>query len=178
MRHLLWLAMIGLAAPLAVQAQATTNPVVASAQEIFTRQSKLITAAVEQMPPDKYSYHPTPDQRTFAQIAAHIAQSDFGVCGILAGAPAPQAPKVTDADSKDTLVSAVNASFAFCDQALASLQDAKLGETITFMRAQKPLSRALFELTDDLEDHYSQMAGYLRLSGMTPPSASPMKAMK
>ena len=34
---------------------------------------------------------------------------------------------------------------------------------------------ALFELTTDLEDHYSQMAGYLRLNGLTPPSAKPHK---
>jgi uncharacterized damage-inducible protein DinB len=176
MRHRFWLAMIGLAAPLALHAQATTNPVVASAREIFTRQSALIAKAAEQMPEDKYSYHPTPDQRTFAQIIAHVVQSDFGVCGILAGSPAPQIPKVSDTDSKDTLVAAVKASFSFCDETLANLPDSKLGDTITFIRgAQTSRARALFEITDDLEDHYSQLASYLRMVGLTPPSATPMK---
>ena len=33
----------------------------------------------------------------------------------------------------------------------------------------------MLELTDDLEDHYSQLASYLRLNGMLPPSATPAK---
>jgi hypothetical protein len=41
--------------------------------------------------------------------------------------------------------------------------------------AKEPRARALFELTGDIEDHYSQMAGYLRLNGLTPPSAAPHK---
>lgn len=172
MRKLILLVMICLAAPLVVSAQETANPVVSSAREIYARQSKYIAAAAEQMPADKYNYHPTPDQWTFGKIISHVAQSDFAVCAMLSGAPAPEVPKVTETDPKDTLVTAVKASFEFCDKALASLQDSQLGDTITYFRgAQKPRARALVELTDDLEDHYSQMASYLRLNGMTPPSA-------
>lgn len=172
MRKLIWLALIGLAAPLAASAQGTANPVVSSAQEIYSRQSKYIAAAAEQMPADKYNYHPTPDQWTFGKIVSHVAQSDFAVCAMLSGAPATEVPKVAETDPKDTLVTAVKASFEFCDKALANLQDSQLGDTITYFRgAQKPRARALVELTDDLEDHYSQMASYMRLNGMTPPSA-------
>ncbi len=176
MRRLVWLATIGLAAPLAVQAQATTNPVVSSAHEIFTRQSAFMTAAAEEMPADKFTYRPTPDQSTFAHILAHVAQANNGICAILSGNPAPQGPKTSDTDSKEALIAGMNASFTFCDQTLTNLPDSKLGDTITYFRgAQKPRSRALVELTDDLEDHYSQMAMYLRLNGMTPPSAQPKK---
>jgi hypothetical protein len=54
--------------------------------------------------------------------------------------------------------------------------DAQLGDTITYFGgAKKPRARALVELTDDLEDHYSQLASYLRLKGMLPPSAQGKK---
>src|ERR1700728_5489433 len=98
MRRLLWLAMIGLAAPLAANAQATPNPVVSTAREIFARQSKFIVAATEQMPADKYSYHPTPDQWSFGKIASHIAVSGNAICAMLSDTPAPQA-KVSETDS-------------------------------------------------------------------------------
>jgi uncharacterized damage-inducible protein DinB len=173
-RSLIWLPLIGLAAPLALHAQATATPVVSSAREIFTRQSKYIVAAAEEMPPEKYHYHPTPDQWTFGKIATHVAQSSNAVCAMLSDTPAPQGPKLSEDDSKETIVAAVKASFEFCDKALSNLQDSKLGDTITYFRgSQVPRARALFELTDDLEDHYSQMASYLRLSGLTPPSAKP-----
>lgn len=174
--RLFWPAMIAMAVSFTAAAQATTNPVVSTAREIFARQSKFIVAAAEQMPADKYSYHPTPDQWSFGKIASHIAVSGNAICAMLSDVPAPQGAKVSDTDSKDTIVAAVKESFAFCDKSLANLTDAQMGDTITYFRgARTPRARALFELTDDLEDHYSQLASYLRLSGMTPPSAQPKK---
>jgi uncharacterized damage-inducible protein DinB len=172
MRRLFLLAMLSVAA----HAQVSANPVVSTAREIFARQSRFIVAAAEQMPADKYSYHPTVDQWSFGKVTSHIAVSGNALCGMLSDTQAPAGPKVGEADSKEILVAALKASFAFCDQALTNLKDSQMGDTITYFRgARTPRARALFELTDDLEDHYSQMASYLRLSGMTPPSAQPKK---
>jgi hypothetical protein len=123
------------------------------------------------MPADKFMYKPTPEQMTFAKIISHVAQSNGGICGMLSGATAPATVKVAETASKEELVAAVKASFAFCDAAMDGLTDAKLGDTISFFGgAKKPRARALIEITGDLEDHYSQMAGYLRLNGLLPPS--------
>lgn len=155
-------------------AQQVANPVVTSAKEIYTRQAAFIATAAEKMPEDKYAYHPTPEQWSYGKIVSHVAQANFGVCAMLAGAPAADVPKVTETSSKDALVTALKASFDFCSKALDGLQDSSLGDTITYFGgAKKPRARALVELTDDLEDHYSQMASYLRLNGMLPPSAKP-----
>ena len=63
-------------------------------------------------------------------------------------------------------------SFAFCDQALASLDDSKLGEQLPFFGGSK-MSRANAEMVTvgDWADHYSQMANYLRLNNLLPPTA-------
>ena len=166
-----------LAVPVAARAQAApANPVVASAREIFERQTKFIAAAADEMPADKYSYHPTPDQWSFGKIVSHVAMVDFLVCSMISGTPAPQDQKVTETDPKEKMASALQASFDFCSKALANLQDSQLGDTVKFFGGREaPRARALFELTGDLEDHYSQLAGYLRLNGMLPPSAKPRK---
>jgi hypothetical protein len=149
-----------------------SNPVVASATEIFQRQSSYIVAAAEQMPADKYGYHPTPDQWTYGKIVSHVIEANFGVCGMLSGDGPGKGPTVTDTTPKDQLVTILKQSFETCQKALDGLQDSSLGGTITYFRgAKKPRARALVELTDDLEDHYSQMASYLRMNGMLPPSA-------
>jgi uncharacterized damage-inducible protein DinB len=171
----LWFPIVVLAISAALPAQ-TANPIVSSAKEIYTQQAKYIVAAFEEMPTEKYSYSPTPQQMSFAKIATHIVLANQHVCAMLSGSPAPETAKLSESDSKETLVSAVKGSFTFCDKAVDSLQDSQLGDTITFFGgAKKPRARALFELTGDLEDHYSQMAGYLRLNGLTPPSASSHK---
>ena len=175
MKTSLWLTIVALATSVSLPAQ-TTNPIVSSAKEIYTRQAKYIVAAFEEMPAEKYSYHPTPPQQSFAKLALHIVEVNGLVCTMLSGSPAPVTAKLSDGDSKQTLITAVKGSFAFCDKAVGNLQDSQLGDTITFFGgAKKPRARALFELTVDLEDHYSQMAGYLRLNGLTPPSATPHK---
>jgi uncharacterized damage-inducible protein DinB len=174
------LTLVGLATSAALQAQApapapvysATNPVVSSAREIYDRQSKFIVLAAEQMPAEKYSYKPTADQWTYGKVIAHVTQANNAVCAMLSDTPAPTGAKLAETDSKEVLGAALKASFSFCDKALATLPDSKLGDTITYFgKTHPPRARALFELTDDLEDHYSQMASYLRLNGMVPPSA-------
>jgi hypothetical protein len=140
------------------------------------RQSAYMVTAAEQMPEAKYSYHPTPDQWTYGKIVAHVTQANNGVCGMLSDSKAPAGAAFTETSSKEVLVTALKASFDFCGKAMDELKDSKLGDTITYFGgAKKPRARALIELTDDLEDHYSQMASYLRMNGMVPPSATPKK---
>jgi hypothetical protein len=165
-----------LAVPVILNAQAVSNPVVTSAKEIYVRQSAYIVAATGQMPAGKFGYRPTPDQWTYGKIVAHIAQANDHVCAMLYDKPAPDGSVVKDSSPKDELAAALKASFDYCGKALDALQDAQLGDTITYFGGvKKPRARALVELTDDLEDHYSQMASYLRLNGMLPPSAAPKK---
>ena len=132
-RKLILMTMICLASAISGRAQQpVANPVVASAREVYERQSKYIAGAAEEMPPEKYGYHPTPEQWTFGKIISHVAQSDFGVCSILSDSPAPQSWKVTDTDPKEKLVAAVKASFDFCSKVLANLEDSKLGDAVKF----------------------------------------------
>lgn len=163
-------------APAGPPAAATANPVAWSAKQLYVRESKNMLAAADEMPEDKYSYHPTADQWTFAKLISHVAQSNGSLCSALSDTPAPAAVKVADTASKADLIAALKASFDFCGPVLDNLQDAKLGDTVTLFRgARMPRAAALVALTADLPDHYSQLAGYLRLNGMLPPSAQPKK---
>ena len=162
------------AAP-ALPAEATANPVVWSAKLLYQRDAKNMMAAADEMPADKYSYHPTPDQWTFGKVVSHIAQSNGGLCAALGGGTAPAALTVSDTASKADLMAALKASFDYCGPVLDGLTDAKLGETVTVFHRTLPRATALVALPVDLADHYSQMASYLRLNGMLPPSAQPRK---
>lgn len=152
-----------------------SNPVVASSREIFDAQSKFMMAAADEMPEAKYGFRPTPEQWTFGKTVAHVVGGNNHVCAMLAGVPSP-AVSVTETSSKEALGAALKESFDFCGKALDGLKDAQLGDTITFFGgSKKPKARALVELVADLSDHYSQMASYLRLNGLLPPSAKPRK---
>jgi Uncharacterized protein conserved in bacteria len=77
---------------------------------------------------------------------------------------------------KDTLVSRLRNSFAFCQRAFATLTDANLADELSPIVGGAPgqtFPRARFVVLfmNDLVDHWSQMAGYMRAMGMVPPSA-------
>ncbi|WP_160115168.1 DinB family protein [Bryocella elongata] len=153
----------------------TKNPVMWSSDQIYYRQAKFIAAAADAMPEDKYGFQPTPAQLTFGAAIRHLAGSNGNICGSISGMPAPAATKVAETATKDELVAALKASFEFCDAAMAGATDAKLGDQITWRGGKAPRARAVIELVADLEDHYSQLAGYMRLNDILPPSATPKK---
>ena len=74
-------------------------------------------------------------------------------------------------------MSKLKASFAFCDQAIEQVTDATLPDAISFTLggAERKSTRVAMVLLHalDLADHYSQLANYMRLNGMLPPSALP-----
>jgi predicted HAD superfamily phosphohydrolase len=156
---------------------AAAQGVVAEAfRNVARDEGKNLTAAAEVMPTDKYSYKPTPKQMSFGEIIAHLAQGNDFLCGSIGGTKAPERSKVTPTASKDALVARLKETFQFCDQALANLDDSKLGEQLP-MFGGKTMSRAAVEMVTvgDWADHYSQIANYLRLNGLLPPTA--MKKM-
>ena len=133
------------------------NPVADAFRDYARESAKNLMAAAEEFPADKFSYKPTPAQMS---------------CGTIGGMKAPTRAKVAGTDTKEALVSRLRETFAFCDQALASLNDSNLGEALPFFGGRK-MSRAgvIMVTTGDWADHYSQYANYLRLNSMLPPTA-------
>jgi hypothetical protein len=94
----------------------------------------------------------------------------------VADVPAPKAEELKETDSKDKMLAAANASFDFCDQALAKMDDSKLGDTVEgFGGHQFPRAMFALGLASGWADHYSAAAQYLRLNGILPPTAQPKK---
>ena len=93
------------------------------------------------MPADKYGFKPTPAQMSFADIVVHLTEGNDYLCGAIAGAKAPQRSKVSATDSKAVLIARLKETFQFCNDAIATLDDTKLGEQIPFFGG-RPMSRA------------------------------------
>ena len=174
----LWIAGLCFVAPIGAHAQAapTPNAVTKTVQRLLDGYTRNLVGTAETMPPANYGYRPTPEEMTFGQSIAHIAEVNNFSCSKFADLPMPEGPKVTEKDSKEKLVAALKSSFDYCSQSLAKLDDSKLSDPITFFGG-RPSTRAaaVFELIDDLSDHYGTLSVYLRLNGLLPPSAQPKK---
>lgn len=156
----------------AQNSSASKNPVSDAVRSSVERASKNMVAAADEMPADKYSFHPTAGQMTFGHLVVHMANSNNLLCSKISGTAAPTSEKLSDTDPKDKLVSALKASFDFCTQALANVDDSNLSEQLTLF-GSRTTSRAgaMIALTNDFADHYSTAAAYLRANDLLPPTA-------
>jgi hypothetical protein len=151
------------------------NPVTTVIKEIMPRQAKNLQGAVDTMPPDKFSFKPTEPQMTFGHLVSHVIESNYYLCAKAADLPKPKIEEAKETE-KDALSKSLKASFDFCTESLAKVDDSKLGDTIeAYGGRQVPRAWALIALTNDWADHYAAAATYLRLNGLLPPTAQPKK---
>ncbi len=153
----------------------TANPIATTVKQMEARYAKNLIGAADEMPTDKYNYRPTPEQISFAHLMAHVAEANYALCGAAAGEQTKQA-KLSENDPKDVLSKGVKDSFAYCEQALAKVDDSSLGQTVTIFEGQTGTrGSALIRAVAAWADHYSAAAMYLRLNNILPPSAAKLK---
>lgn len=162
--------------PTSAPAAPVKDPVATSLRMLLPRSRNNILGAITAMPADKFGYKPTPEQITFEHLVVHIIGSNNGGCAKAANVDAPKVEEVKETDSKDKLLAAATASFDFCSDALAKMDDSRLGDTVElFGGHQFPRAMAALGLASGWADHYAAAAMYLRLNGILPPSAQPKK---
>lgn len=128
-----------------------------------------ILKAADKMPDANYSFKPTPEVRTFAEVLDHIADSQMRTCAPVAGDEVT--PKAAGRTSKTEVTAALNDTFAECDKAYGSLSDANAADTVTTAHGpQTKLGTLTGNLAHDSEE-YGTLAMYLRLKGIVPPSS-------
>lgn len=160
------------------------NPITTVFQTRTMALQRNLAQAFDSIPERLFNYKPTPVQQTIGYIAQHLANDNYLFCNAFGDMKAAQAAEdTTTADSvkatwpKERLMARLNASFAFCESAFAQLNDANLADqiTMTFRGQSRTVTRAAMVLghVTDMADHYSQLANYMRLNNMVPPTALP-----
>jgi uncharacterized damage-inducible protein DinB len=156
----------------AVEHSAPSNPVAQGFRDYESSAANNLIAAAEEFPADKYSFKPTPAQMSVADIIVHLARGNDFFCSSLSGGKAPTRTKIAATDGKDVLLARLKETFAYCATALANVDDSKLSEMLPFFGGRSITRASMLVVTAaDFADHYSQLAIYLRLNGLLPPTA-------
>lgn len=189
----LYVAVMTLALPAFVSAQQPAaappaDPITTAFRNRTLALQRNLAQAFDSIPEAKFNYKPTPAQLTIGYIAQHLAADNYFFCNnfgdMKATVPAAQtatADSVKAKWPKADLVSQMKESFKFCEAAVAQLNDANIGGFFTqagpngTTRQSARVNMVLGHVVD-MADHYSQIANYMRLNGMIPPTALPRPA--
>src|SRR5437667_7075304 len=63
------------------------NPLSGEIKQSYQTVKNNIIKSAQEMPEENYSFKPTPDIRSFAQVLGHIAESQMRTCSAAIGAP-------------------------------------------------------------------------------------------
>lgn len=163
------------------------NPITTVLKNQTLNYQRLMAQAFDSIPESKFNYKPTPAQLTIGYVAQHVAEDNYYFCnnfGAMKATVSDEEKSTPDSVKakwpKAKLVEQLKAANKFCEDAYAQLDDAKLAETFDApgpggQTRKVARANAAVGHVADLVDHYSQIANYMRLNNLIPPSALPRK---
>lgn len=146
---------------------AAQNPLTTTAtQRYFNVVRRNLEASADAMPAEKYGFRLTAGQMTFAEWLIHSTQRNYSDCATLKGVGVPEAERqAAGLKEKAEVSKALKDSFAYCADALQAMDDQKA-------ISSAPVSMAFLHLVVHNNEIYGNIAGYLRVSGIVPPSTA------
>jgi hypothetical protein len=144
--------------------------IAAEIKGVYATVKSNLLAAADVMPESNYGFAPVSEELTFGKWIAHVADAQTGICSTLNGQTrrGDAATKTSKAD----LVAALKASFDECDKAYNALTDANATELLAYGRGQNSRAGRLAYNTAHDQECYGNMAVYMRLKGIVPPSTA------
>ena len=167
MRFLLCAAFLSLALPAA-------EPITAAFKAKYNTQKLNFTESAVAMADENMKFRLTPDQRSFGDWLEHTADMNYRMCSQIVGQPAPKNTGVNGVQNrgKKAIEEAINASFAHCDKVFDGLTDAKALEEVPAGNKKVVAVDVMFSYIANLNAHYGNMVGYMRVKGVIPPSTA------
>ena len=132
----------------------------------------MFAIAADSMSDADYAFKPTAEVRSFGQLLAHVAGSNYQFCASALGEQPPatdlEKTRTTRADIRQVL----GESMDYCDRAFASMHDAAKASTPRPFRESRLPALALLNFRNyHALLHWGNAITYMRLRGKVPPSA-------
>src|SRR3712207_2950870 len=157
-----------------VSKDAPANPAVAMQRSLWRGNIRYLTIAAEEWPEADYDWKPVATVRSFGQLIAHVAGSQYAFCAPALGEnrDADEGNVERNATTKAAIVAALKASTEYCDRAY-NISDAQAARPATFFGNPSTGLYAIASNAGHNAEHYGNIVTYMRIKGMVPPSSRP-----
>lgn len=139
--------------------------------EVLIQEDKF-TRLAEAIPADKYSWRPTPDVRSFAEVFLHVSAANYGVyrlvgSPLLANIDMKTLEKSTTDKAK--VIATLKDSFEHAKAAIKAMPDADLGKSVDWFGGKNTERGILLFIVRHAAEHLGQAIAYARFAGIVPP---------
>lgn len=143
-----------------------SNPLTTTISIFRSNMQDKIMKSADEMPESKYSYRPTKDVRSFAEILNHVADISYTLCSNVKGEANPAT--ATAKGSKTEIMAYLKGSFDYCDGVYSGFTDAHLNDPADFWDAKTNKMFVLTQVANHDALHYGNLVTYLRLNSLVP----------
>ena len=166
------LAVIAVAMPSLLWAQAPAPSITKELAAGFQRASTDILDIAEAMPDEKYGFKPTPEMSSFADQLVHVAGIVQRYVDTSKGTKT--AAGHHGAMAKPEVIALLKKTFQSGQESIAQLTDAQLLEPVKFPFGDRTVTRFTFWQGPlyQIRNHHGQLVVYLRLNGIVPPTTA------
>jgi uncharacterized damage-inducible protein DinB len=149
------------------------NPLVTVSKNIYAISKNDILGSVDKIPEEMWSFQPTKEVRTIAQLFAHVADAQYEFCGVAAEGKSVAKDIEKTQKTKAEIVPALKEAFVYCDGAYTKMTDTSAAEMVSFFGMRITKLGAMDFNTAHTMEHYGNLVTYMRIKGIVPPSSEP-----
>jgi hypothetical protein len=159
------------AAPAADQTAPSYDMKAQALQDLEIVQKKMVALA-NAVPVDKFTWRPSPDSRSFAEVFLHVAGERYQILG-LGGAvsPADFNGKTYEKSTTDRaeIVAQLNKTWDFAEKTINGMSNADFAKLLPKLGPQANAGDVVYILVADAHEHLGQLVAYARVNGVVPP---------
>ena len=124
------------------------------------------------VPADKFTWRPSADSRSFAEVLLHVAGERYGILGMM-GAEPPQGfdRKAFEKSTTDKaqIIAELNKSWQFSQKTISGINNADFAKMLPKLGPQANEGDVVYILVADAHEHLGQAVAYARENGIVPP---------
>jgi len=124
------------------------------------------------LPADKFTWRPSPDSRSFAEVFLHVAGERYQILALGGAAPPAGFDGKTFEKSttdKARIVAELNQSWEFAQKTINGMSNADFAKLLPKLGPQANAGDVLYILVADAHEHLGQVVAYARVNGIVPP---------
>jgi uncharacterized damage-inducible protein DinB len=139
--------------------------------EVMIQEDKFVRLA-EAIPADKYTWRPSPDVRSFAEVFLHVSTANYNLYKLV-GAPPPAGVDVKGLEKSTTdktkVMATLKDSFAHARKAITAMPDSDLDKSLDWFGGKNTERGVLLFSVRHAAEHLGQSIAYARFIGVVPP---------
>jgi uncharacterized damage-inducible protein DinB len=136
------------------------------------RVQKKFTDLANAIPSDKFTWRPSADSRSFAEVFLHVAGERYAILKLMeAAVPAGFDAKTFEKSTTDKgrIVEELNTSWEFTKKTINGMSNGDFAKLLPKLGPQANAGDVVYILVADAHEHLGQSVAYARVNGIVPP---------